>query len=56
MLVVQLLHLFDTLHELGKLLELSPLVICGPERNGHLDGFFNSAHVWILSVDGTVAV
>src|SRR5205085_9504091 len=42
--VVELLHLFDTAHELRESFELRPLVICGAKRHIDFDGLLNSAH------------
>jgi hypothetical protein len=42
--VVELLDALDACHEPRELLELGPLVIRRPHRDGHLDGLADVAH------------
>ena len=43
-LVIKLLHLFNSLHELGEVLKLGPLVVDRVNRRIDFDGFFNAFH------------
>jgi hypothetical protein len=46
--VIELLDLFEAFHELGKLLELLPLIIGGLHRHAHINGCFNGRHAVFL--------
>ena len=46
--VVELLDLLDILHEHREALELGPLVVGGPDRDGDVNGFDDLRHELLL--------